>query len=78
VRTGDRGGKVEDTKALKTPCQITLIVSRYCHFKLPRPLTFSFGVTPKLRRRAGEAVLPASTYTADGRPIEKKTGTILA
>jgi hypothetical protein len=45
VRTGDRGGKVEDAKALKTPCQITLIVSRYCHFKLPRPLTFGHGVT---------------------------------
>jgi hypothetical protein len=70
MRTGDRGGKVEDAKALKTPCQIPLIVSRYCHSKLLRPLTFGHGVIPKLRRRAGAAALSTSSpYTAHGRPM---------
>ncbi len=56
MRTGDRGGKIQHAKAPKTLCQNALIVVGYRHRKLPRPRTFSRGVTLNCTDATGKRI----------------------
>ena len=67
MRPGNRGGEIEHPQAGKAPCQIPLIVFRYCHlWKLlapSRPVRVPARRDPSLHGSGREVFLPEARLT---------------